>query len=100
MNQDKWQELKDAVAHAKHNGGRVSVECGDLDELLNTWRAANTAPEVQPEQPALQPIQASESAPPAEPNAGGIPIPPAEPVAQTPEADPETAPAVPEPTIQ
>lgn len=74
MDNIKWQELKDAAAHAKHNGGRVSVDCGDLDELLNTWKAANTAPEPSPDQPVNLPIQASEPAPSAEPEAG---IPPA-----------------------
>lgn len=87
----KWQELKDAAAHAKHNGGRVSVEWYVLDCLLEVYKSVttlvyksspanvNASPTwpATPESPHVpiqeQLAQASEPAPPAEPPAVVLP---------------------------
>lgn len=74
IDQEKWQELKDAAAHAKHNGGRVSVDWDVLDELLGAWQASifglvahfDAHPEEIP-QPIESPALPDESIPMEEP---------------------------------
>lgn len=63
MTKEKWNELKDAANHARHNGGFIHVAFDDLLELLEAHRE----PEAAEPPPAIPPppviAAAKESAP-------------------------------------
>jgi hypothetical protein len=70
MIKERWQELKDAAAHAQHNGGRVLVNWDELNELLAAMEPALEAVPVASVAPEAAPVEpVPETAPaPAEPS--------------------------------